>query len=286
MTGSDVNTYGVKEFTSSGSADDLRLEEITRNGYTILTDVLSEACLNSITQKLDSLYKIQAAEAGGEANLAAIGDAHTVRCPLAYDEEFLGVASHPRVLSLVERLLGNYFVLMLQNGIRNVPNDGAQQNVGSWHRDLNYQHFVSSRPLSISALFCVDEFSEETGGTYVLPGSHKTEAFPSIGYTRVHQTGISARAGSVLIFDSMLYHRGGHNRSQRVRRAINHMYTLPIIKQQISLPQMLAGRYRDDPFMEKFLGYASEPDPNVQEFRRSRLARLRHRDGAPADAAA
>ena len=52
------------------------------------------------------------------------------------------------------------------------------------------------------------------------------------------------------------------------------MYTLPFIKQQISLPRMLKGKYRDDQFLNKFLGYESETDESVTEFRRRRLERI------------
>jgi ectoine hydroxylase-related dioxygenase (phytanoyl-CoA dioxygenase family) len=125
-------------------------------------------------------------------------------------------------------------------------------------------------------LVCVDDFSEETGGTFVLPASHKTEAFPSEDYVRQHEQVINAKAGSAVVFDSMLYHRGGLNRSRRVRRALNHMYTLPLIKQQISLPKLLNGKFRDDSFLSRFLGYDSESDESVVEFRTRRLARLEH----------
>lgn len=272
-----MKTFGIKEFTPQLSGDDRFVEEIKLIGYAVLPDVLPESELVSLREKLDRIYQTQLNEIGGTEQLAAINDSYTVRCPLAYDDQFLSVATNRKVLSVVEKLLGDYFVLMLQNGVINIPSVGNEQNAGSWHRDLNYQHFVSSRPMSISALFCVDDFSEETGGTYVLPASHKIEAFPSADFVSKNEIVMNAAAGSAIVFDSMLYHRGGHNRSNRVRRALNHMYTLPLIKQQISLPKMLQGKYNDDPFLNKFLGYESETDDSVVDFRKKRLQRLTHR---------
>jgi hypothetical protein len=51
------------------------------------------------------------------------------------------------------------------------------------------------------------------------------------------------------------------------------MYTIPFIKQQISLPKVLEGKFSDEPFLAKFLGYESEPDISVVEFRKRRLRR-------------
>lgn len=269
-----IRTFGVKEFSPPGSELDRHVEEIRLAGYTTLAGVLSDAEVAAARSKMDAIYGRQLEEVGGESRVAAINDSYNARCLLAYDDFFLGVAANARVLAVVGRLLGDYFTLMLQNGIINVPAVGDEQNAGYWHRDLNYQHFVSTRPISVSALFCVDDFSEETGGTLVLPGTHRAEAFPSEDYVRRHETVIRARAGSAVVFDSMLYHRGGHNRSANARRAVNHMYTLPFVKQQISLPKVLAGRHSDDEFLRKFLGYESEPDESVVEFRRRRLGRL------------
>jgi ectoine hydroxylase-related dioxygenase (phytanoyl-CoA dioxygenase family) len=269
-----IRAFGVKEFTQVSTEAERAVEEIRLVGYTILTGVLADAELPSVRSKVDDIYEAQLAEVGGPERLATINDLHTARALLAYDEYFLRVATAPRVLAIVEKLLGDYFVLMLQNGIINVPDTGNEQNAGYWHRDLNYQHFISSRPLSISALFCVDEFSEATGGTYLLPASHKTEAFPSDEFIRKHEQVVNAPAGAVIVFDSMLYHRSGHNTSGRARRALNHMYTLPLIKQQISFPKILKGRFSDDPFLGKFLGYESESEESVVEFREKRLGRL------------
>lgn len=269
-----VRTFGVHERTRLSCETDGRVEEIKLLGYTVVPGALDAAELGAIRESVDRIYRTQAEEVGGEEQLEKINDAHTARALLAYDELFLRVATNPKVLAIVERFLGGYYTLMLQNGILNMPEVGDEQNAGAWHRDLNYQHFVSTRPLSVSALFCVDDFSDETGGTHVLPASHKTEACPSDEFIRAHERGVEASAGSVLVFDSMLFHRSGHNRSGRVRRALNHMYTLPLIKQQISFPEMLGGKYSDDPFLRNFLGYESATDASVAEFRGRRLKRI------------
>jgi ectoine hydroxylase-related dioxygenase (phytanoyl-CoA dioxygenase family) len=234
---------------------------------------VSQEDLAAARRKIDEVYAVQVAEIGGEELLEQINDGHTARVMFAYDEFFLGIATNRKVCAIVEAFLGDYYTLMLQNGLLNRPEVGHHHGGGQWHRDLNYQHYFSSRPLSISALFCIDDFREENGGTHVLTGSHKIEPFPSEDYVRAHETVLNAPAGSVLVFDSMLFHRGGVNRTIGVRRAINHMYTLPLIRQQISFPSMLQGKYRDHPFLRKFLGYEAEAAASVVDFRKIRLAR-------------
>lgn len=270
---SALPAFGIKEFTAVNSDIERHVEEIRLLGYTIVPDVVSEQDLVGLRKKLDDTYQLQVDEIGGAEELRKMNDSYNVRCLVAYDEQFVQISANAQIMAVVEKLLGEYFILMSQTGLLNVPVVGDQQNAGFWHRDLNYQHFVSSRPLGISSLLCVDPFSEETGGTVVLPCSHKTEAFPSEDFVTKHQFGIDAKPGSCLVFDSMLFHRGGFNRSKNVRRAINHMYSIPFFRQQISLPKALGGKYQDDPFLGKLFGYDCEPASSVREFRAARLAR-------------
>lgn len=266
-----MKLYGVWETTAVNTEAERHVEEIRLIGYTIVRDILTPDRLPSVRQALDRLYQSQAESVGGEESLRIIQDANVVRCPLAEDRLFLELATHPRVLAVARAALGETFILQQQNGVINPPNNDHTQS--AWHRDLPYQHFVTSRPLAVSALWCLDDFNEETGGTWVLPASHRAELFPSEGYIASHETAIVARAGDALVFDAMLYHRAGNNRSAQVRRGLNHVYTLPFVKQQISFPQALKGQLREDPFLSKLLGYEGEPAATAFEWRRQRLAK-------------
>jgi ectoine hydroxylase-related dioxygenase (phytanoyl-CoA dioxygenase family) len=267
-----LKSYGVKEMTVVKGEADLHAEEIRLFGYTVVRQLLAPEELPAAREALDRVYQSQAEAAGGEDRLRRINDANVVRCPLAEDLLFLDLARHPRLLDVARVVLGEYFILQQQNGVINPP--GNEHYQAAWHRDLPYQHFVASRPPAISALWCLDDFNEETGGTWVLPASHKTEPFPSVEYVTSHEKPIVAGAGDALVFDSMLYHRAGHNRSGRMRRGLNHVYSLPFLKQQISLPRALQGRFKDDPFLSKFLGYESEPGDSAFEWRNRRLVKL------------
>jgi ectoine hydroxylase-related dioxygenase (phytanoyl-CoA dioxygenase family) len=263
--------HGVREFRTSAGQTDLHAEEIATIGFTIVEDVLSPAELELAREKINRAYEAQCAELGGAQALESINDADIARCLLAYDEFFVDLAANDVVVAIVRDLLGDQVVLMSQNGIINRPADDHYQV--TWHRDLNYQHFVSSRPLAISALYCIDDFSAETGGTCVLPASHKVEAFPSPEYVERQMLTVAAPAGSVLIFDAMLFHRAGHNRSRHDRLAINHIFTVPMIQQQINLPMALEGRHADDPRLATLLGYTFDPGHSAIEWRRRRLDR-------------
>jgi ectoine hydroxylase-related dioxygenase (phytanoyl-CoA dioxygenase family) len=209
---------------------------------------------------------------GGHAALASIEEHHTIRLPMLYEQVFLGLATNPIVLEIARRMIGDYVVLNQQNGVIN-PRSGTPYNQGKYHRDLPYQHFVASRPLGITALFCLDPFTTENGATWVVPGSHKQEAFPSDAAVEALQIQATAAPGSFVVLDSMVFHAGGVNRTSRERRAVNQVFTIPLIKQQIALPSALGETFTSDPAQRRLLGYDVSVPRDVAAYYASRRAK-------------
>ena len=273
MSEVSLRGYGIVE-RGVASGDAARIaERIRLAGYAVVPGGFSTAEITDFGTRLEQVMARQVEEFGGADRLASIGDALTARCPVAYDEAFLALAAHDRVLAICRELLGDYIILMQQNGVINPS--GQRHTQVAYHRDLPYQHFVSSRPLAVSALFCIDPFTIDTGATTVIPGSHRMEQFPSDAVAAELDTPVSADPGSFIVFDSMVFHRAGENRSGRPRRAVNQVFSTPIIAQQISLPDALNGRYADDPALARLLGYDVAPARSVTAWRERRLARAK-----------
>lgn len=266
------NSYGFLEQTEVPDSEARYAEEVAIKGYTVIPNVIAEPALCEMRDRIDRVYAEQERSFGKQA-LADIHEVDACRAPLIYDFAFAAYASHPAVLAVIRRFLGDWFILNLQNAVINRPQQEHHQS--AWHRDLPYQNFVISNPLAINALWVVDEFTAETGGTYVLPFTHKQERVPSDAYIANNAVVVTASAGSVVLFDSMIIHRAGANRSRSIRRALNHLYTTPILKQQYDFPRALAAlRDAIDPNLQRLLGFTSQVPLDDVEWRRTRAARL------------
>jgi len=270
---SSFRTHGITKFNEVLDQVDAIAEEIEINGYVVIDSGLTPEELVELRTKIDQTYEKQIEEIGGEDKLLQINDANVARHLLAYDDVFMKLATNPLVDKVVSKLMGDFYVLMSQNALINKPSNTHYQT--TWHRDLNYQHFVSSKPLALSVLYCIDPFSQKTGGTYILPATHKIEKFPSDGFIKKFETVVEAPAGSVIIFDAMLFHRAGTNSSDHIRRAVNHIFTAPFILQQISFPKMLGEeKYADNNRLRRMLGYETQIPANVTEWRQHKLKKL------------
>ena len=269
MKADPIAHYGVKEQSVAADELDLKLQELDVRGYTVLQSGFSEDTLSGLRERLERLLGEQQAQFGGAEALRQIQEGDTLRAPLLWDDAFLDVVIYPRLVELCRRVFGDYYIVNQQNGIRNPPfSNGHRQT--RYHRDLPYQHFVSSRPLAINALLCLDPFTPENGSTRVLPGSHKVEYFPDDRVVRSLEVVTTVSAGAYLILNSMLFHCAGSNDTNEPRRAVNTVFTVPIIKQQIALPPNLGQRYQHDPWLRRLLGFEVDPPRSIEAWFQSR----------------
>jgi len=247
------------------------VEDVRIKGFTVLEGIVAESELTVIRELIDEVYSIQVAEFGLE-KLKAIDEEDICRFCLKYNEKFISVASNTKVLQVVRRLLGDFHILNLQNAILNRPSKKHRQS--AWHRDLPYLNSICSGSLAVSALFAIDDFSELSGGTVVLPYSHKLRELPSNEYIEKQQLSIEIKAGCVVLFDAMLFHRAGDNNSSSVRRALNHMYTIPIIKQQYDISSVLKENKITDSRTRMLLGGTSIVPADDVAWRNAKLEKI------------
>jgi hypothetical protein len=227
-------SYGILQQSRPESLIEEAAEQVKNLGYAIIDSDYKAPELQLISEEFDRTRDFYL-ETYGAAKLRSLNEFHTIRAPLTHGgEAFLRLALNENLLMILKKLIQGKFILNQQNGIINPPQETYNQ--GAWHRDLPYQHFVSTKPLAINALFCLDDFTVENGATFVLPASHKFEAFPSPEYLKNNAIQVEAKAGSFILLDCMLFHSGGFNRTNTVRRGLNHVYNIPMFKQQINIP--------------------------------------------------
>jgi ectoine hydroxylase-related dioxygenase (phytanoyl-CoA dioxygenase family) len=239
------------------------LENIDRLGYTIVEDVISSKECEIISEKLDKIDEDQVKEFGIE-KLVTLREKGIIRALIEKDEYFSNLILNPNIFEIVSAILGDTAILHLQNGIVVYPE--VKHGQSHFHRDFA-KDFVSSKPLSVNAFWIIDDFNSETGATWIVPHTHKSQIWPSNEYLEKNEVQVEAKAGSVFIFDSMLIHRGGNNKIQNRRRAVNHQFTRPFIKQQIDFPILLKGRYEMESKLSQVLGFWTIPPGSVNEFR-------------------
>jgi ectoine hydroxylase-related dioxygenase (phytanoyl-CoA dioxygenase family) len=218
----------------------IALEALRDAGCVLITDVLSPEFLERTRQ---GLYKARASIISeiGEARLRAAGEIGTYRLLMKFDPHFFEYLSLPTVLAIVDATVGETAILHLQNGFILPPlssrPDSGDVFQTTFHRD--FPRYLNGYLASVNVFFAIDAFTEENGATLVVPGSHQHADTPDQAYMKRCAVPAVGPAGSLLLFDSTLWHAAGPNRSSGDRLAINHQFTRSYIKQQVDYVRAL-----------------------------------------------
>lgn len=257
-------SFGVIERSDADDEIGLALELLAVQGYCTLDSGLSADALDALRVEFDRALAAYLKLHGQSFDMIGLAEDQIVRALPRYAPDFLKIVDNTPLQTLVARIFGANVVLNQVNGVINPP-VGAVYGQSRWHRDLPYQHFTSSRPLAINALFCLDDFTSENGATIVAVGSHRQERFPAQPVLEKIAHSVTAKAGTYLVLDAMSYHAGGANRTDKPRRAVNQVYTIPLMKQQISLETELAG-ISAPPHLHRLLGFGGSEPRSVEEW--------------------
>lgn len=267
-----MKQYGISSFHKIEKEIDFHIENIKRRGYSILQGHLSKENCESFSSKIENVYQNQKTSFG-EENLKKINELDSARMLFSEDSDFLNLIIDEEIIKIVTSILGENFILQLQNGIINRPKKEHHQT--SWHRDIPYQEYTLSNPIAINVFYCLTPFNENTGGTLILPYSQLLPKAPSASFFEENAIQPNLNTGDVIIFDSWVYHRGGNNSSDIIRYGVNNLFTSPILKQQIDIPKLLNGKHSENPILYKLLGYEFETPLDVEDFRKKRQKKLK-----------
>lgn len=121
---------------------------------------------------------------------------------------------------------------------------------------------------NVGVLLALDDFSEENGATYFLPGSQRSLEVPSEKHFFANAIRALPRAGEAVIFNARTFHYGGVNTTTRARHAITLNVCRNWMKQRFDYPRMLS----DDqiatlgPVGRRFIGMDSRIPASLDEY--------------------
>jgi ectoine hydroxylase-related dioxygenase (phytanoyl-CoA dioxygenase family) len=134
------------------------------------------------------------------------------------------------------------------------------------HRDI--RSYSGDMPLLLNSLVMLDAFTPENGATYMMTGSHKSAEKPDEAAFYAGAERAVGPAGSILMFNSNVWHAGGANTTDQPRRSVTPMYCKPFIKQQYDYPRAVGYDRAADfaPHTRQILGYNARVPADLEEW--------------------
>jgi hypothetical protein len=218
---------GVRENTLS-EEEKLKLD---RDGFLPLPGILSSEQIAQMRTAIENLFALE--KTGEEGGPSECGNMQN-KAP-----DFDICLTHPRVLAAIAHVLREDFISLGVHSRPNPPGCGHQ----AFHVDYPYDAFKSGPPTKPGA-YCVcnsiwllTDFTEDNGATRVVPGSHLSgkhpkDAIDDLNAPHPREIKLLGSAGTVIVFNSHLWHGATLNRSVDDRPAVTSFW-----------------RRRDDPYM-------------------------------------
>jgi hypothetical protein len=250
------------------------LSALDTNGWTIVNRAVDVALLDRLRDGLEAAcVRQRAVQVRNGVGDGTDGIAHHLPLEGAAFLELLELES---VASLLARYFDGPYILNTFGGVLNRPTDDSY--VARVHRDQ--RSFSGELHLMAQLLVMLDDFTLENGATYLLTGSHRRRDKPSDQEFFRDAARAVAPAGSIVVFDSNLWHAAGVNHSPAARRALTLAFTRPFIKQQLDYPRALGYDRADtfSPVLRQLLGYNARVPMSLDEWYQPPSNRLYRRD--------
>ena len=181
------------------------------------------------------------------------------------DQSFASYLADPRILGVAEALWGKHVKITVTTPVVNLPGNRPQ----GWHSDwpFNQKHAAHipapypDTPLLMTVIFMLVDFTPENGGTKIVPGSHRisdnwTSDFGENNLSpHPSEMQVTGTAGSVLMFDSRMWHAVRTNDTDQPRAGVTVRYGPWWLNVNPLVP--------DSPEREYMVDEQGEPEANV-----------------------
>lgn len=228
------------------------LQHLSDDGGVIVASLVSNDVVDLVSKELRPHY-----DAHGTKHQVDFTGYSTLRIYAVprVSRASLDLIAHPRVLEVADRVLNQHcenFQLGSSTAIEIHPGEKDQE----LHRDDDmYPIRIPDVEFQISALWALDDFTEENGATRVVPGSHDLRSLDDVAEDDVVQA--TMPSGSVLFYMGSTIHGGGANGSDSPRSGMISTYSLGWLRQEdnqyLCIPRDLADSYPEH--VRRLLGY-------------------------------
>ena len=192
-------------------------QRLDTDGYLPLPGILSAAQIAEICAAIDELYAVErTGEQDGPAECSYMQN----KAP-GFDSCF----THSRVLAAISHVLEGNFKSFGIHG-RPHPPGGEQQAL---HVDYNGPPAKAGKYAVCNSLWMLTDFTEDNGATRVIPGTHLSgenpkDALDDPAAPHPDETQLLGEAGTVVVFNSHMWHGTTHNRSDHSRFSLTSFF--------------------------------------------------------------
>jgi ectoine hydroxylase-related dioxygenase (phytanoyl-CoA dioxygenase family) len=236
------------------------LDDIARDGFTVVREVLPAADIPELRAKLQACVEEDLRAWEGRD----YPDRWMVHNLMVRDDAFARVLENPVLHAYLSATLGDTCVIYAYTS-SSMPPHGTNYS----HRiHVDCPRFIPGYVTNMGVTIALDDFTEENGATYLLPGSHLSPEVPTEERFFAEARRVYPKAGDAIVFNARTWHLGGMNRTDRARHALTMNVCRSYMRQRFDYPRLVPPEIvaRLGEVGRRFLGFNVRVPTSLEEY--------------------
>ena len=204
------------------------MTRIRDDGWTIVDSIIPEDKVGKIRESIVATVEDAKASPNSMDLRTAQGSLINV------NQSFAPYLSDPRIVGVAEALWGQHVKITITTPVILFPGGSPQGFHSDWPFNQKHAAVIETpypdTPLLLTVIFMLSDFTLKNGATRLVPGSHRIPHNWSEHYgennrlPHPNEVRATGKAGSVLIFDSRLWHALAVNHTDQPRAGVTVRY--------------------------------------------------------------
>ena len=235
-------------------------ELVMTKGFAVVPHALSREHAAELRAALAALVVAQRAAADERTAV----DDYMVHNPMILDPRFLDLLENPAIVSALDAFLGPTSILYAYTS-SSMPSGGSNY---SRRVHVDSPRVIPDYMTNLGVIVALDDFTDDNGATYFLPGSFERTDPPSQeeffdGAERVYP-----QRGDLVVFNARTWHYGGVNTTFDDRHAVTLNACRAYMRQRFDYPRMVGNEIGStlSPTLRRFLGFEVRVPTSLEEY--------------------
>lgn len=239
---------------------DQHRDDVLTKGFTVVRDAVDPALAGTWRDRL-ALQVI--AQRAALTERTAIDD-YMVHNPMMNDPIFYGVLEHPSVVNALDTFLTDTS-LVYAFTTSSMPAGGSNY---SRRVHVDCPRVIPGYITNLGVIIALDDFTEDNGATYFLPGSFERLDVPSESEFFAGAERVFPRRGDLVVFNARTFHYGGLNTTRDDRHALTINACRSYMRQRFDYPRMIDAETARtfSPTLRRVLGYDVRVPASIEEY--------------------
>lgn len=235
-------------------------QNVLTEGFTVVPDAIDRDLAGELRQSLAAMVAAQRAVVDDRTAV----DDYMVHNPMTLDRRFLDLLEHPAIVGALDTFLGPTSILYAYTS-SSMPAGGSNY---SRRIHVDSPRVIPGYITNLGVIVALDDFTDDNGATYFLPGSFERTDVPSEDEFFSTARRVYPRRGELVVFNARTFHYGGVNGTDEDRHAVTLNACRAYMRQRFDYPRLVGDELGDtlSPTLRRILGFDVRVPTSLAEY--------------------